>query len=181
MQTWAVLIRRFNFFAMGNSVRYIMLLSLMILSYSAQAQSRFELKSSLYYLPEVIKVTDCVIELKEFQDEVRAIKSFTSSKENGAQVVEKILSPKKAVIRHYLKLSAKVTAKTVSGEVYWNRYKKINPRPLPKMVNTGMHERLHVLGYNHDGNKARINQESVPYKVGDIAEKYVKKCIGEKI
>lgn len=164
---------------MDIKLKKVLLIIVFAFCFSAQADSRFELKSTLYYLPEVIKVADCVMELKEFQSEIRSIKSFSSSGDNGFQVAEKMLSPRKAVVRHYFKLSRLTTAMTVNGEIYINRYKRMNPRSLSKMVNTAMHERFHVLDYGHDGNSYKNNQNSVPYKVGDISEKYVQQCKGK--
>lgn len=155
-------------------MKKIILMALSFFTLSAQADSRFELKSSLNYLPEVIRIADCVTNLKSFQDEVGSIEKFTSSNDNGTLVVSKMMTSKKAIVRHYTKRASKVTAKTVGDEVYFNR--KMNPRALTSMVNTAIHERLHVLGYHHKGNYPKKNKESVPYKVGDISEKYIQQC-----
>jgi hypothetical protein len=37
-----------------------------------------------------------------------------------------------------------------------------------------MHESLHVLGFSHNGNTPRGNENSVPYKLPEIAKRFIK-------
>lgn len=157
-------------------VKSLYLILLMAISFSfteVKAESFFQLKSTLSYLPEAIQIADLVMKDEDFQNEVRAITSFKDSKENGHQVVITMLSPKKATVSTYKTFNpySKTTAYTTGGAVYFNRWS--NPRPMKEMVNTLVHERLHVLKYYHYGNSWKGNENTVPYKVGAIAERYV--------
>ena len=137
-------------------------------------ESKFEVVKELPYFKEAVKLADCVYNLKEFQDEVAAIKSFGNTRDNGAKVVEKMLSPKKGMLRHY-KASPKVIAYTVKDEIYFNSNAS-NKRTIEDNVNTLIHERLHVLGYRHISRFNIGRSRDNAYKIGKISEKYVGKC-----
>lgn len=154
-------------------MKLFFLIFVICFSSSQAADSFFELRSKLSYLPEVVRIADLVILDKDFQKEIEQIESFKDSKENGYQVVSKMLSPIKAVVSSYKSKNpySSTTAYTVEDRVYFNT--RNNPRRISEMVNTAIHERLHVLNYHHKGNSWRKNQDTVPYKVGNISEKYV--------
>ena len=68
----------------------------------------------------------CVLKNKEFQDEVKSIKSFTSTKDNGEQVINKISnSNKRIAIRTYWTKSpwSSTIAYRVNNDVYYNQWK----------------------------------------------------------
>jgi hypothetical protein len=143
----------------------------------ALIESRFEIVRELPYFKEVIKVADCVINLKEFQDEIAKIESFGNTKESGEQVKNTMLLPVKAKLRYYWYFKKSVIAKTIKDEVYINT--KSNPRKLADMVNTFIHERLHVLGYKHVSKWNIGRDKDNAYVIGDLSEKYVEQCDGK--
>lgn len=58
------------------------------------------------------------------------------------------------------------------GKIGFNP-KFVYKRTVPDIVNTLVHEWLHSIGFEHDGNKPTdINLHSVPYTVGAMAEAY---------
>lgn len=133
--------------------------------------------SKLPYIAKVAEGANCVIRKKSFQDEVKSIKSFNGTNDNGEQVLAKLLS-KSCNITTYSKRFSKVLATTWSSDrenVYFNT--RNNPRSVPEMINTAVHECLHLSNYSHATNKpSKANETSVPYLVGDIAEKHSEGC-----
>jgi hypothetical protein len=100
------------------------------------------------------------------------------SQDNGTQILNEILS-KKAVIRTYktkwpLSKAIATTYKNNKTELYFNRYK--NPREMANMVNTSMHEITHLVGYSHGSNSSIGKEDTVPYKVGAIAQRNYHAC-----
>lgn len=138
-------------------------------------ESRFEIVRELPYFKEVVKVADCVMNLKDFQDEISKIESFGNTKETGEQVKNTMLLPIKAKLRYYKNPNpwSSVTAYTVKDEVYFNSRKT---RSLASNVNTAIHERIHVLGYKHVSSKNIGRDIDNAYMIGNMAEKYVGKC-----
>lgn len=140
-------------------------------------ESRFEIVRELPYFKEMVKVADCVTNLKEFQDEVSSLEKFGNTTDSGKQILEKMLMPTKAKIRHYRPWNFKssVTAYTVGEEVYFNSRMK---RLLKDNVNTAIHERLHVLGYKHVSKYNVGRDKDNAYIIGNLSEKYVERCNG---
>lgn len=157
--------------------KFLFLIALVTLTVNAKV----EIRSKLPWMKNLGSVVNCVIALPEFQKEVGAIESFTFTKDNGKQVVEKLGKVSTTFSTYRSKNPwSKATSYTLRKEVYFNL--RNNPRPLPRMLNTGIHEALHVAGYGHGNNNIdndTVNKmKSVPYGVGLIAEKYVEKCKG---
>lgn len=140
----------------------------------------FKVKSSLSWMKDLGEKANCVNFNKDFLKEVSLIESFTHSDHTGVEVVEALTSSTIAVARTYSKRFTRAAAYRVPGtnEIYIN-LKKLSKRSRAKQViPTLIHERLHVLGYKHKGNRrAKYNNlESVPYKVSRISKKYISKC-----
>lgn len=138
------------------------------------SESRFEIVRELPYFKEMVRVADCVINLKEFQNEISGIKSFGNTKDNGEQVKNKMLLPNKAKIRSYYYWRKTVIAYSVRDEVYFNTKNK--NRSIKENVKTAIHERFHVLGYKHVS-KYNIGRDvDNAYVIGKLSEKYVGVC-----
>jgi len=138
----------------------------------------FKNLSKTTYLPQAITVAELVLRDEDFLRDISSIQSFYYSTDTGAEVVKKISTGAVAYVSTYRTRNpwSSVTAKTVGHSISFNSWN--NPRPLKFMVNTLVHEYLHVLGYSHKGNNPKGNEKTVPYLVGDIAERYVSKYIG---
>lgn len=132
----------------------------------------FTLKSSLKYLPEVIRISELVLSDEEFLKEVSLIKKFDGTTKSGLDVVVALKFGATATVTTYKTWSpwSKVIAKTVGKTISFNT--RNNPRDIAPMVNTLIHEYTHVLGFSHNGNSSVENQNSISYYIGDIAEKY---------
>jgi hypothetical protein len=154
---------------------------ILVLFFISFAHAKIDVRSKLPWMKEVGAVTNCVIGLEAFQKEIKAVGSFTFTTHNGDQVAQN-LNKAAAVFSTYRSANplSKATSYTVKNEVYFNLRK--NPRTLSSMVNTGVHEAAHVAGYGHGDNDISKDTErkarSVPYLLGDMAEKYVETCKG---
>ena len=157
----------------------IIVLALLMWSSNTQAFN-YKIQSKLKYFPEVVRVTNCVLANEQFLSEVSLVAKFTSSSHNGYQVVDKIKDSfdKPVVILTERRARwSTVLARRVDEYVIFNTRK--NPRSVPEMVNTLVHESLHVAGYGHEYNYSPARNLSVPYYVGDIAEEYTQDCLKE--
>lgn len=136
----------------------------------------FSVKSSLAYLKEVARASDCVIKNEAFLKEIGSHKQFDYTKLSSADVEKQLRTYKPIVLSSYRKVFSKSIAyrNTGSNVVYFNTAK--NPRPMKQMVNTAFHEWSHVQGFGHGDNYLKGKSNSVPYGGGDIAEKYVDEC-----
>ena len=116
---------------------------------------------------------------KEFQNELSAIEKFDFSDDNGSQVLEKLMSNSKTITTYRTKNPfSKAIATTYSTDkenMYLNTRK--NPREYKFMINTVVHEFLHLVGYSHNDNNPIGKENSVNYYVGSLAEKYSKGCL----
>jgi hypothetical protein len=146
---------------------------------STIVQAKIEVKSSLPWMSSLGKTADCIIQNAEFRAEVSAIKVFDYSKRSGIQVIEDLSKMNDVAISTYRTKSpwSKTIAYTYGGAktIYFNTRK--NPRDVPSMINTVIHESTHIVGYGHGDNSSKGKGNSVPYKVGSIAEKYSGKCL----
>lgn len=142
------------------------------------SEAAIEIKSSLPWMKNLGATAECVIKDQGFQKEVSAIEKFDYSTKNGKQVVADLLTFKNITLSTYKTKSP--WSKTIAyrpvgkAEVYFNLRK--NPRDFSEMINTTIHEWLHVYGYGHGDNSSKGKGKSVPYWIGDIAEKYVLNC-----
>ena len=117
-----------------------------------------------------IHANQCV-ESENFQREILKVGKFDYSNDTGAQVLTNLLKKEKTVFVDTYKSKnpwSKAIAYTSGQFVYLNARK--NPRDIAEMVNTLLHERCHVVGYSHVNNSSAGKENSVPYKIGSIAE-----------
>jgi hypothetical protein len=139
-------------------------------------------KSSLDWMKESAKVANCVLNHAEFKAELALVESFDYSDDNGVQVLEK-LSKVKCVASTYKTRNpfSKAIATTYATDktTYYFNLRK-NPRKMKYMVNTHIHECLHLAGYSHGDNSSIGKEKSVNYFVGSLGEKYSEKCESRK-
>lgn len=144
---------------------------------SLEKKSGYIVKSTNKRILDSVKISDCVIYLDSFRDELVKIEAFTHSDKNGVEVYESLLSDKKAVVSSYYKKFTYAAAYRVpnTSTIYINLAKSSTYKSLTIAL---IHERLHVLDYKHQGNKRNKydNINSVPYRVSVIAGKYVDEC-----
>lgn len=145
---------------------------------ASSSHSAVEVRSSLPWLKSLGSVAECVIANDEFRKEVSAIPKFDFTTRTGPQVVSDLREVNGVVVSTYktkYKYSKTIAYRPVGKkEIYFNLRK--NPRDYESMINTMIHEMLHVAGYGHGDNSSRGKQNAVPYKVGKISEKYVSIC-----
>lgn len=139
----------------------------------------FSVRSSLPYMAEVARISNCIINNHDFLKEVENYPKFTFTDKTPKQVVESLRNPRPVVLSTYRTKnpwSAAIATTFASDKetVYFNTRK--NPRDMPSMVNTSLHEGLHLNGYGHGDNYPNGKEDSVNYRVGSIAEKYVTRC-----
>lgn len=136
-------------------------------------------KSSLGYIQKVALVANCVIQNEEFLKEVGAFKKFTFTDKTPLDVMNSLKGFSPVVISTYKTKNpfTKVIATTYASDkttIYFNT--RMNPRDMSSMINTAIHEGLHLSGYSHGDNSSIGKEDSVNYRVGTIAEKYTAKC-----
>ena len=136
-------------------------------------------KSKLTWPHEVARVANCVINTEAFIQEVAAFPKYTYTDKTPAQVAQALREVSPVVIRTYATKNpfSTVTATTYvsdPGTVYFNTRR--NPRAMKPMVNTAIHEGLHP-EFGHGDNSPVGKEDSVNYRVGSIAEKYVEACL----
>lgn len=143
----------------------------------------FKYKTSHELLQRVTEKANCVLGLKEFQDEVKAIESFDYSNDNGKEVLEKLLSGSCTVSTYitkwYSPYKCSVLATTYTGDkekFYINIRSCVYPRKEKSLLNTFFHECLHLLKYSHGDDSPAGKDNSVNYKIGSVAEKYYNNC-----
>jgi hypothetical protein len=139
----------------------------------------YSVKSSLKWVKQLADVSNCVIKNEEFLKEVEAFPKYDFTTKTSKEVAQAYRSSAPSVISTYKTKNpwSKAIATTYTGDsktIYLNLRK--NPRPLKEMVNTAIHERGHGLGFSHGDNSSWGKENSVNYRVGLIAEKYVEKC-----
>lgn len=145
--------------------------------------SDYSVKSTLSWLAEVGKVANCVVKQPDFIKEVSEHKQFDYTSDSSKTVAEKMAKFTPVILTTYTKnCSSAIAYRNVgSNIVYFNlgkncKLQRLNPRAMKYMINTAIHERLHVVGYGHGDNNSKGKGNSVPYGVGDLAEKYADRC-----
>lgn len=136
-------------------------------------------KSRLEWLIEAARISNCVIGKKDFLDEVENFKGYTYTDKTPEQIVYVFKNPSTVYLSSYKTTNpfSSVVATTYSNDkenIYFNLRK--NPRTKKAHVNTVIHEALHLWGFSHGDNYSKGKENSVNYKVGEIAEKYVDEC-----
>jgi len=139
----------------------------------------FSSSSDTEWLKLAINKANCVLNNQDFIAEVEAFKDYTFTDKSSPQVANAIkeLKPIKVALYKTKNPFSKAIATTYASDretVYINTRR--NPRAMPDMVNTIIHEGLHLAGFSHGDNSPVGKENSVNYKVGSIAEKYVEKC-----
>lgn len=108
---------------------------------------------------------------------VAAHPKFDFTKDSPVLVASKIMNTEVVTVRvgFYCKWLTKAIAYESGGAIYFNTRKESAGAGSWGNV---MHEVLHALGYSHNGNSAAGNGNSVPYKVPDLAEAWLKEKRG---
>lgn len=142
----------------------------------SETLSVFSYKSSLAWVSEVSKCANSVTNDIGFQNELRKRLWFDYTKDSG-EMVWRSLRAHKCVIRTYKpwNVFSKVVATTYTNnniDLYLNIRRN---RSVIEWVGTAHHECSHNYGYSH-GDNSRIGKEnSVPYWIGSLAQKYAEK------
>jgi molybdopterin-biosynthesis enzyme MoeA-like protein len=141
--------------------------------------SVYTVKSKLPYLKQVAKVSECVIRNEDFLKEIEAFPKFSFTDKTSKEVADSIRKMKSVVISSYktknpFSSAIATTYPSNKTTVYFNSRK--NPREFKEMINTAIHEPLHLIGFSHGDNSPIGKENSVNYRVGKIAESYVEKC-----
>lgn len=138
----------------------------------------FDSKSSLKWIKDLGEFANCTIKKEFFIKRVASVISFDYSSDNGEQVFNNLINHK-CTIRTYKSKNpwTKAVATTWNNndkDLYLNVRR--NPRKIPYMINTVVHECLHNVGYGHGDNKSKGKSGSVNHKVGKIAQEESKGC-----
>lgn len=154
------------------------ILFLLFFFYSYVVVASFTAKSSLLWVSSLAEKANCTIKNKDFLKEVEGFK-FTHTIHAGAKVAKDIKALPSIKIATYKTKNpfSKAIATTYPSDketVYLNL--RANPRDMESMVNTVCHEATHILGYSHGDNSPKGKENSVPYKVGSLCQKYFKNC-----
>lgn len=140
--------------------------------------SFYKSESSLSWIAKAIEIADCVTVNKDFHNDILDNGEFTHYTGSSQAIIDSLMSSTTARVGSYYKWKSKAVAYRNQGsdKIWFNRYHA--KRSINQKVNTMIHERLHVLGYGHKGNKSYKynNLSSVPYKVGKIGERYSEGC-----
>jgi hypothetical protein len=141
-------------------------------------ESFYKIESSLSWIKEAVRIADCATKNKDFHREILSVESYEHYEGEAKAIVESLVSPTIARVGTYSKRFTKARAyRKVGDNKIWVNRKKISKADAA-FLNTMVHERLHVLGYKHKGNDRYQynNENSVPYKVGRIAQNYFEVC-----
>lgn len=144
----------------------------------SEVKTFYTLKSSLKSIKEAVRVADCVTKNKDFHNDIINHGEYSHYTSDNKDIVKKLLSDKKAIVSSYYKRWSKAVGYRIPGtdKIYVNTAKRLN---LAARVVNLIHERLHVLGFIHKGNKKAQynNSNSVPYAASSYSEKYVEGCL----
>jgi hypothetical protein len=140
----------------------------------------FTVQSSLDVVKKSVIVSNCVLNKKDFQDELSAVEKFDYSDRNGKQVLADLLDERPCIVSTYKTGNpwSKAVSTTYAGDkthLYLNT--RVIGRPFAGIVNSDFHECLHLKGYSHGDNSSIGKEKSVNYLAGAIAEKYSEGCL----
>lgn len=164
-----------------KSILLLVFMSLMALDASSKTFTVHDgLTSSKSWMNGLGDVAECVKNNDAFLKEVGSFKKYDLTTKTPSQVEQMVrsssLSIELTTYTPWNMFSKAISYRnTGSNVVYFNTRK--NPRPIPEMVNTLIHEWLHVVGFDHGNNYAAGKENTVNYAVGSMAEKYVKGCM----
>lgn len=152
---------------------------LLLFLFISVSHAKITTKSTLPWMNNLGQATDCVIANPAFGLEVGSILKFDYSDKNGLQVMGALNASRDVLISTYRTWNpkSKTIAYTVYGSkaIYFNLWN--NPRPFPDLINTVIHEVLHLEKFSHGNNSSVGKQNTVNYRVGGIAERYVVGCL----
>ena len=138
----------------------------------------FSTNSGLQYMKDLVGVANCVINNISFLDEVEAFPKYTYTDKTSKEVSASLRNSIPTVFTTYRSKNpfSRAIATTFTGDdvIYFNTRK--NPRSVPEMINTLIHENLHLNGWSHGDNSPIGKGDSVNYRVGSMAEKYTELC-----
>jgi hypothetical protein len=139
----------------------------------------YSTSSSLKSIQDAVKVMNCLIKSESFLKAVGSSGGYDYTDKSPSMVEESLRSIHPIKVSSYKTKSpfSRVLATTYKSDrstLYINTRKL--PRSLPSLVNTITHESTHLIGFSHGDNSSVGKDKSVPYLVGDIAEKYVTEC-----
>lgn len=141
--------------------------------------SIFHTELKTQWVNDLVRTANCVINHAEFVSSLKAKVAFDYSDETGTNVYTR-LEKASCGIRLYATKnpfsSAIATTYATDRKFFYLNTRK-NPRPMPSMVNTAIHECTHLVGYTHGDNSPVGKENSVPYWAGDQAEKIAVKCM----
>jgi len=155
-------------------------------TYSSPEQVEVKYPSALFHTEvntlwaqDLAKVANCVFNNASFRKAVEAKTSFDMSDKTGAGVYAS-MQEVTCGIRLYATKNpfSKAIATTYSTDKYFIYLNtRRNPRDMPSMVNTVIHECSHIAGFSHGSNSPVGKENTVPYWIGKEAESYVSECI----
>jgi hypothetical protein len=138
------------------------------------------LTTSKQWVNGLTSIAECVTKNEAFLKEIGQFPKYDYTTKTPAQVESALRSDKSKMelSTYQAPFWSKAIAYRNIGDntIYFNRRK--NPRQYAEMINTVIHEWLHVAGFDHGNNYATGKQNSVNYHGGLIAEKYVGVCNG---
>jgi hypothetical protein len=169
----------------GVLMKKVFILGLLMFSIIASGANSFKLwpglTTSKKWLDPLLNVSQCITANDAFLKEVGNYPKYTFTTLTPKQVEESLR--KTSVVATlstysppwYNKKSNTIAYRNVGDStIYFNIYR--NPRAYEEMINTVIHEWTHIAGHDHGDSNWRGKEDSVPYRVGKIAEKYVGVC-----
>lgn len=142
-------------------------------------QDVFSTASKNESLKHSVKIANCVVRSESFLKELSRFPKYdftTSTPDEVEQAFRKIKSIKVATYQTKNPWSkALATTYASDRETVWINSRQL-PRDLPSLVNTLIHEGSHLIGFSHGDNSPVGKQKSVPYGVGEIAERHITPC-----
>lgn len=151
-----------------------------------QVEADTENPASIFFTelktPWVIDLADkanCVINHSEYISAIQSKASFDYSEQTGADVYSRMKKVTCGIRLYATKnpWSSAIATTYATDRQYLYLNSRKNPRPLPQMMNTVIHECSHLAGYKHGDNSPVGKENSVPYWIGDKAEKIAAKCM----
>jgi len=94
------------------------------------------------------------------------------------EIVERVTKRNPVMIKAYRTFNPwsaaiAMTKKSEPGVIYINT-RKIARRDEADYINTLVHEFMHIVGYSHGSNSPKGKEDSVPYRMGSIAEDWAR-------
>lgn len=133
------------------------------------------------WIQKGIKTATCVTTLPSFLNELIQIQSFDMSEDTGAQVATNLIKDEAVQVGTYATWwpwsAANGYRDPASNQVFINTRKDPWAWSPGQLTNFLIHERSHFFGYGHGDNSPVGKENTVPYKVGSLAEKHVEGCL----